>query len=109
MSETEFPDPERVRAAPIYLVVSQIPPGKVASYGQIAELAGLPRAARFVGHVLKKLPKDSTLPWHRVVNHRGALSLSGQRAETQRQKLSAEGILFGPHGRINLKQYGWSA
>ncbi|WP_392566832.1 MGMT family protein [Utexia brackfieldae] len=94
-------------AARVYLVISQIPPGSVASYGQIAEMAGLPRAARFVGQVLKKLPSDSTLPWHRVINHKGGCALIGNRQQVQHDKLLAEGVLFRANGLVDLKKYGW--
>ena len=98
------PDPrERVWQA-----VNSIPAGMVATYGQIAELAGIPRGARFVGCVLRDLPKGSRLPWHRVVNSQGRVSLSPQSpsARTQRERLEAEGVSF-VGGRIDLRRFGW--
>jgi methylated-DNA-protein-cysteine methyltransferase-like protein len=79
----------------ICLVVAMIPPGSVATYGQVAALAGMPRHARLVGRVLRNLPRESRLPWHRVVN--AALRIStraGDGAGTQRQRLEAEGVSF---------------
>jgi len=91
----------------IFQVIAQIPKGKVASYGQVAELAGLPRAARLVGATLKKIPKDSKLPWHRVINAGGKISLPMEgRGKKQQSRLEAEGVVF-INGKIKLKIYGW--
>ncbi len=77
-------------------MVALIPPGKVASYGQVAALAGMPRHARLVGRTLGNLPRDSRLPWHRVVNASLKISIrpgsGGHRL--QRQRLEAEGVTF---------------
>ena len=85
----------------IWQVVSMIPPGKVASYGQVAALAGLPAHARYVGALMARLPPDTRLPWHRVVNAGLRVSSRGDpdgEAE-QRQRLEAEGVsLIG--GRV---------
>ena len=92
----------------IYSALAAIPAGKVATYGQIAELAALPRAARLVGRVLSKLPDDTQLPWHRVINAAGKISLSEDSPSFQLQKkrLQDEGIdVIG--NRINLKQFQW--
>lgn len=90
----------------IWTVVASIPPGRVASYGQVAELAGLPGSARRVGRSLAGLPADSRLPWHRVVNAAGRVSLRGAAGERQRQRLRDEGVAF-TNGRVNLARYGW--
>lgn len=91
----------------IFQVIFQIPPGKVATYGQIAELAGLPRAARLVGTTLKKLPKDSKLPWHRVINASGKISLPMDGGgKKQKSRLESEGIVL-LNGKIKLNIYGW--
>ncbi|MTI15607.1 MGMT family protein [Sansalvadorimonas verongulae] len=92
----------------IWLVVSEIPEGKVATYGQVAEMAGLPTGARIVGNVLSKLPRGSHLPWHRVVNSKGEISFTqdSPRYQTQRELLEAEGVVF-LNQKINLKNYRW--
>jgi len=89
-------------------VVSRIPAGKVASYGQVARLAELPGYARFVGHVMKNLPPGGRLPWYRVINSQGRISFQSGSPQYQRQKalLEQEGIVF-INGRISLSQYGW--
>ncbi len=93
----------------IWLVVSQIPFGQVATYGQIAQLAGLPGQARAVGHVLSNLPKGSGLPWFRVINSRGRISFPVGSPKYQQQKeiLESEGIEFDDD-RISLNQCRWS-
>ena len=92
----------------IWLVVNQIPKGKVASYGQVAKLAQLPGYARFVGTTMKNLPKDSKLPWHRVANSAGKLSFPLDSAEYLKQKtlLEAEGVVF-VNGRFSRSKFGW--
>ena len=92
----------------IYAVVAAIPRGSVATYGQVAALAGAPRHARQVGYALFDLPEGSPLPWHRVVNARGEIS---QRSEpgsenVQRSKLEGEGIEFR-NGRVDLELCRW--
>ena len=95
--------------ARIYAVVRRIPPGRVASYGQVAELAGLAGHARQVGYALHALPEGSTVPWHRVVNASGGLSLRRvPGAElTQRLLLEREGIRFDARGRLALAKVRW--
>jgi len=90
--------------ARIYTVVRRIPRGRVATYGQIAELAGLPGHARQVGYALHALSEGSAVPWHRVVNAAGSCSLrSVPGAElTQRLLLEREGIRFDARGRVAL-------
>ncbi len=80
----------------IYAVILDIPRGRVATYGQIADLAGLPRNARLVGRALRTAPEDADLPWHRVVNHTGRVSDRNARTSErdQRRLLEAEGIVF---------------
>lgn len=92
----------------IYTVLRAIPAGCVVTYGQVAELAGLPRAARLVGSTLKKLPNDSNLPWHRVINAAGRISFPPQHPchQKQRQLLTDEGVLFAGD-KVKLKQYQW--
>jgi methylated-DNA-protein-cysteine methyltransferase-like protein len=86
---------ELSRAERIWQVVASIPHGRVASYGQIAALAGLPGYARFVGTTLGKLPRGTTLPWHRVVN--ASLQIAprnSQRMLEQKRRLRDEGVIF---------------
>ena len=93
--------------AQIYQAVMQVPRGTVATYGQIAKLCGLPGRARQVGYALHALPPGSPVPWQRVVNARGELSLAGPAAVRQRQDLQDEGIVFNEQGRIDLKRFRW--
>ncbi len=93
----------------IWQVVALIPPGKVSTYGDIARLAGLPGAARRVGSALRQLPPDSRIPWHRVINAQGRISLpagTSSAGHSQQQQLEAEGITF-LNGKVNLKHYRW--
>ena len=78
------------------------------TYGDVAKLAGSPRAARQVGGVLKRLPEGSTLPWHRVVNRHGTISLTGPDLQRQRQALLAEGVMVSGSGQIDLQRYRWN-
>ncbi|MEH6585336.1 MAG: MGMT family protein [Halioglobus sp.] len=91
----------------IWQVVALIPSGKVATYGDVAAQAGLPGAARRVGLALKYLPKNTRIPWHRVVNAQGRISLPEGSASkyTQRERLEAEGLTFKPNGALDLKCY----
>lgn len=91
----------------VYLIVASIPSGCVTTYGDIALLAGSPRAARQVGGVLKRLPEGSRLPWHRVVNRHGAISLTGPDLQRQRQALLSEGIMVSGDGHIDMERYRW--
>jgi methylated-DNA-protein-cysteine methyltransferase related protein len=96
-------------ARQILQVVALIPYGKVASYGQIAKMAGLPKHARLVGYVLKHLDQESEIPWHRVINSQGKISLSklnDHEENIQRVKLLAEGVMVRGD-KINLKQFQW--
>jgi methylated-DNA-protein-cysteine methyltransferase-like protein len=93
----------------IYAVVSAIPRGKVATYGQVAELAGLPRRARMVGYALRELPKGSGVPWHRVVNASGRVSLRGAPGSERIQKelLEEEGVVFDAGNKLSLRDVRW--
>lgn len=91
----------------IYQILAAIPYGKVTTYGDIARLAGSPRAARQVGGVLKRLPKGSKLPWHRVINRLGEISLVGDDLDRQRYALLEEGIEVSAEGKIALTLYRW--
>ena len=94
----------------IYLVVRQIPVGKVATYGQIADLAGFYGKARLVGYALFQVDSTSDLPWQRVVNAKGEISYSTARTGAdyvQRNLLEGEGISFNSQGKIDLQIYRW--
>lgn len=92
----------------IWTVVGYIPLGKVATYGQIAELAGFPRTARAVGRALSRLPDNTRIPWFRVINAKGEISfpVGSERYITQKQHLSDEQVRC-ENGKINLKIYRW--
>lgn len=92
----------------IYSVVRRIPRGRVASYGQVAAVAGLRNAARQVGYALHALPAGSTVPWHRVLNAQGAISLRDHHALTQRMLLLEEGVPFDARGRADLTRCQWA-
>ena len=95
--------------AQIYAVVRRIPKGRVASYGQVAELARLPRQARLIGYAMHALPEGSDVPWQRVINARGELSpraLPGSEA-IQRALLEREGVVFDGRGRVDLRRFRW--
>jgi methylated-DNA-protein-cysteine methyltransferase-like protein len=96
------------RYARIRAVIRRIPPGRVATYGQIAELAGIPGHARQVGYALHNLPARSSVPWHRVLNARGEVSprSAGDSHELQRLLLEGEGVTF-TGGRVDLATYRW--
>jgi methylated-DNA-protein-cysteine methyltransferase-like protein len=94
----------------IYAIVRQIPPGFVATYGQVAELANYPRQARLVGYALYRIAIASDIPWHRVINAKGAVSESPLRHGSdylQRSLLEQEGVEFRPNGTVNLARYRW--
>ncbi|MCF7825478.1 MAG: MGMT family protein [Candidatus Marinimicrobia bacterium] len=91
----------------IYSVVKQIPAGKVATYGQIATLAGYYRQARQVGYALHAVPSDD-IPWHRVINAQGKISLNLEMGgAVQRKLLENEGVVFTAAGVIPLRMYQW--
>lgn len=91
----------------VFPVLKAIPYGKVTTYGVVARLAGAPQAPRQVGGILKRLPEGSTLPWHRVLNRQGRISLTGEDYWRQRHKLQEEGIAFNEEGAVDLSVYGW--
>ncbi len=89
-------------------IIRRIPRGKVASYGQVAAIAGEPRAARQVVRVLHALSAKYRLPWHRVINKQGKISLpKGGGYELQMSLLKKEGIRFGIGDLIDLNRFGW--
>lgn len=91
-------------------LVCRIPPGRVATYGQVAALAGRPRGARACGRVLRDLVAGSGVPWHRVINAQGHISAGGDvhRPMLQRALLEAEGVAFRRSGRCDLEAFRWA-
>ncbi|BBB30144.1 MGMT family protein [Neptunomonas japonica] len=92
----------------IWTAVGYIPKGKVATYGQIAAIAGFPRTARAVGRALSKLPEDTQIPWFRVINAKGEISfpIDSDRYDIQKQHLEEE-LIIVRNGKVDLKSYRW--
>ncbi len=92
----------------IYRAVCRIPKGRVATYGQIAAVAGIPKQPRAVGYALSAL-NDDRVPWHRVINAKGEISLRSELGDerAQRTLLEREGIAFDKAGRVSLSQFRW--
>jgi methylated-DNA-protein-cysteine methyltransferase-like protein len=107
-SKTTFKSKDGAYAR-IYAVVRRIARGRVATYGQIAALAGIPGHARQVGYALSALPQSSGVPWQRVVNAQGMVSQRSEpgAAKRQRRVLESEGVTFDDDGRIRLQQFRW--
>jgi len=93
----------------IFEVIRRIPRGRVATYGQIAELAGIPGQPRRIGYALSALPANSGIPWHRVINAQGRISFPPRSGHErlQRRLLKQEGIIFDGTARINLSLFRW--
>ena len=93
----------------IYATVAQVPPGRVATYGQVASLVGR-CGPRQVGTALARIPADIDVPWQRIVNARGEISArkDGRPSAEQRALLQAEGVVFNRYLRIDLQQFGWT-
>lgn len=94
----------------IYKLAQLIPKGKVATYGQLASMAGNPRRARMVGRAMKNAPDDMDIPCHRVVNSAGetAPNYVFESKKHQRAMLEAEGVIFKTNGKIDMKHCLWS-
>jgi len=92
----------------VWKVVSEIPSGHVLTYGEVARLAGLPRAARRVSQALRRAPRDMELPWHRVINSQGRISIPEDSSgwKIQKDRLEGEGVVF-LKGKVNLDQFGY--
>ena len=94
----------------IYEQVRRVPRGKVATYGQIAMLAGLEGQARQVGYAMAAVPSSSAVPWHRVINAQGRVSMRSEGPGgtiIQQQLLEREGVVFDEGGRVSLARFGW--
>ena len=94
----------------IYEVIRRIPRGRVATYGQVAALVGLPNGARQVGYALSALDEDTCIPWHRVINAKGQISSRWDPVleEDQRHRLEAEGVEFDNSNKVLLSRYRWN-
>jgi methylated-DNA-protein-cysteine methyltransferase-like protein len=92
----------------VWQVVALIPTGQVSTYGEIAEMAGLGRGARQVGGIMSRLPQDTSLPWHRVINASGRISLpvGSPGYFEQRRRLEDEGVVF-IKGRVSFANHRW--
>ena len=108
MSLTSVMDTKELAKLQLYQMIAAIPHGRVASYGQLAHLAGRSGAARWVGYCLRHLPADSNLPWHRVVTASGklAFSVNSHNYKRQHQLLVSENIHL-KHHKVDMKQYQW--
>ncbi|SDG89940.1 O(6)-alkylguanine repair protein YbaZ [Vibrio xiamenensis] len=93
--------------AQIFAVIQQIPFGCVTTYGEVAKMAGYPGYARHVGKALGNLPEGSKLPWFRVINSQGKISLKDGDMQRQRRELIAEGVEVSTCGKVSLKKYRW--
>jgi methylated-DNA-protein-cysteine methyltransferase-like protein len=93
----------------IYEVIRRIPRGRVATYGQVADLAGIPGQPRRIGYALSALAPDSGIPWHRVINAQGKISFPPRSAheKLQRRLLTQEGVVFDSTGHTNLSLFRW--
>ncbi len=89
-------------------LIKNIPVGRVTSYGRLAAYAGQPSSARQVSRILHSCTNSHQLPWHRVVNAQGRISLSGEQGSLQRKKLETEGVIFNASDTINLTHFLWN-
>jgi methylated-DNA-protein-cysteine methyltransferase-like protein len=103
---TQKPDREWARS--VWKVVQDIPPGNVLTYGEVARLSGNPRYARRVSQALRWAPRSMALPWHRVINAQGKISIPKDSPgyQVQKELLESEGVVF-VKGRIDLQRYGY--
>lgn len=92
----------------VWKVVSEIPSGHVLTYGEVARLSGMPRAARRVSQALRRAPGDLNVPWHRVINSQGKISFPEDSSGwvQQKDRLEEEGVVF-LKGKVNLDQFGY--
>ena len=100
--------PAEIRRTALYSTLMLVPAGHVVTYGQLAEMAGLGRAARWVGRTLSQLPEGSRLPWHRVLGAGGRISLPAgtPSGDEQRARLRAEGLSI-MNNRVDMRRHGW--
>lgn len=88
-------------------IIKSVPSGKVLTYGLVAKLAGNPRGARQVSRILHSLTRKFDLPWHRIINSKGVISLKFEGGDQQRMLLEQEGVEFSTNQKIDLKKYLW--
>ena len=95
--------------AQIHALVRTVPAGRVTTYGDVAAVAGSPRAARQVGYAMAALPEDTDVPWHRVINAQGRISHRGDiaRPTEQLRRLEEEGVIFDATGGCDLERLRW--
>ena len=100
--------PAEIRRTALYSTLMMVPAGHVVTYGQLAEAAGLGRAARWVGRTLSQLPQDTRLPWHRVLGAGGRISLpvGSASGDEQRARLRSEGVTI-LNNRVDIQRHGW--
>ena len=103
----EKTEPELTYQKAVLAVVKKVPYGKVASYGQIARITGGGTSARMVGYALAANHGKDPVPWQRVINVKGKISLTGPDGAMQRQLLEDEGVIFSPQGVISWDEFGW--
>jgi methylated-DNA-protein-cysteine methyltransferase related protein len=104
-----MPNTQEQRREAIYLALVQIPQGKVITYGNLAKLAGMPNGARLAGRLMCELPEDSNLPWHRVINAQGKISVPENSTSYREQlaRLEKDGVVIN-NGKIKLSIYGYN-
>ncbi|NNE05483.1 MAG: methylated-DNA--[protein]-cysteine S-methyltransferase [Xanthomonadales bacterium] len=107
MSENKA-KPDRNWARQVWKVVCDIPPGHVLTYGEVARLSGMPRAARRVSQAMRWAPRSMKVPWHRVINAQGKISIPADSPwhKKQKQMLQEEGVVF-LRGKVDLDKYGY--
>ena len=89
----------------IYNLVRQVPPGRVTTYGRVARMIGC--TPRMVGFSMASVKPELGVPWQRVINSQGGISLKGSSGDLQRQLMLDEGVEFNARGRVDLAQFGW--
>lgn len=92
----------------VYAIIAAIPEGRVTTYGAVARLAGVPSYVRQVCAVLRNIPKDSTLPCHRIINGQGRISVTGESYNRHKSALLKEGVIFNKNDKIDFKCFGWN-
>ncbi|WP_298448103.1 MGMT family protein [uncultured Marinobacter sp.] len=108
MEPYEESQEEPTKDQKIWQVVMAVPPGKVVSYGQVADMAGLGRQARYIGRALGKLPKGHSVPWYRVIRSNGQIAFpeGSEIYQEQVSRLQAEGVEV-VNGRVAMRRFRW--